>query len=88
MSALSRYTCEETFRRLDDFVDQELSPREMQLVQEHLDICAACAREFRFEASLLQSVRAKLRQIDVPGTLRARVLEVLDRREEGGAPPD
>ena len=79
MTHLSRYTCEEAFRRLDDYLDRELSPEETALVKEHLEVCAGCAREFDFEASLLKGVRAKLRQIELPPTLQARILGVLDK---------
>ena len=78
MSTLDRFTCEETFRRLDDYLDRELSAPETTLVREHLEICAMCAREFAFEASVLHGVRGKLRQIDLPDDLQARVLRALD----------
>ena len=78
MTPLNRYTCEEAFRRLDDYLDRELSAEETVLVNEHLEICAGCAREFNFESSVLRGVRAKLRQIDVPPSLQARILGVLD----------
>jgi len=77
MTHLNRYTCEEAFRRLDDYLDRELSAEEMTLVHEHLDICAGCAREFNFEASVLRGVREKLRQIDLPDSLQARILSAL-----------
>lgn len=73
MSRIDRLTCEETFRRLDDFLDRELSPDEMRRVQEHLDTCEACTREFRFEASVLESVKAKLRRIAAPSDLLSRI---------------
>ena len=82
MTHLSRYTCEEAFRRLDDYLDRELSSEEMLLVKEHLEVCAGCAREFTFEESLLKGVRSKLRQIELPPTLQARILGVL------GNPPE
>lgn len=78
MTHLSRYTCEEAFRRLDDYLDRELSEQEMVLVREHLEICAGCAREFNFESSVLHGVREKLRQIDLPPSLQARILSILD----------
>jgi anti-sigma factor (TIGR02949 family) len=78
MTPLNRYTCEEAFRRLDDYLDRELSADEMALVNEHLEICAGCAREFSFESSLLRGVRDKLRQIDLPPSLQARILGVLE----------
>jgi anti-sigma factor (TIGR02949 family) len=80
---LTRFTCEEAFRRLDDYLDRELSGAEMTLVREHLEICAGCAREFRFEESVLRGVRTKLRQIDVPEDLQARVLRLLAAEREG-----
>jgi anti-sigma factor (TIGR02949 family) len=79
MTPLNRYTCEEAFRRIDDYLDRELSPEEMARVHEHLELCEGCAREFRFEESLLSGVKRKLRQIDVPEGLQARLLSVLER---------
>jgi len=77
MTHLNRYTCEEAFRRLDDYLDHELSAEEMVLVREHLEICAGCAREFNFESSVLKGVGDKLKQIDLPDTLQARILGIL-----------
>lgn len=77
MRDLSRFTCEEAFRRLDDYLDRELSAQEMELVREHLEICAGCAREFTFEESVLTGVRSRLRQIDLPEELQARILRAL-----------
>ena len=81
MTHLDRYTCEEAFRRLDDYLDRELSAEEMTLVHDHLDICAGCAREFNFEASVLRGVREKLRQIDLPDSLQARILAALGKAQ-------
>ena len=82
MTHLNRYTCEEAFRRLDDYLDRELSAEEMTLVHEHLDICAGCAREFTFESSVLRGVREKLRQIDLPDSLQARILAALGKARQ------
>jgi len=81
MTHLNRYTCEEAFRRLDDYLDRELSAEEMTLVHEHLDICAGCAGEFNFEASVLRGVREKLRQIELPDSLQARILAALGKAD-------
>ena len=77
MTHINRYTCEEAFRRLDDYLDHELSPDEMVLVREHLEVCAGCAREFNFESSVLKGVGQKLQQIELPGDLQARILALL-----------
>jgi len=80
MSAGSRLSCEEVFRRLDDYVDRALEPGEIHLVEEHLADCVQCAREFEFEETLLAEVRTRLRRLDVPKSLaeevRARLGEV------------
>lgn len=70
---LDRMTCESAFRRLDDYLDRQLSQDEMRLVEEHLHICDACTREFTFEASVLAGVRKKLQSITAPPELLARI---------------
>jgi anti-sigma factor (TIGR02949 family) len=74
MSQLDRTNCEEAFRRLDDFLDRRLSPEEMRIIEEHLEICTWCAREFNFETSVLQGVKRKLRQLPAPPDLVSRIL--------------
>lgn len=81
---LDRLTCEETFRRLDDFLDRELSREEMILVQQHLDTCDACTQEFRFEASVIEAVKQKIQRIAVPQDLLGRITRRI--AEEGGSP--
>ncbi len=68
-----RFTCEEVFARLDDYLDRELTAEEMRLVREHLATCAACASEHRFESGVLEGVRDKLRRLAVPPDLMARI---------------
>lgn len=77
MTHLDRSNCEEAFRRLDDFLDRRLSPEEMRVIEEHLQICAWCTREFNFEASVLNGVKRKLRQLEAPADLLSRILSQL-----------
>jgi len=77
MSLPDRLTCEQVFLRLDDYLDRELSVEEMRLVQEHLETCAVCAGEYRFEAGVISGLREKLRRIDVPIGLRAKISALL-----------
>ena len=68
-----RFTCEEVFVRLDDYLDRELTRDELRLVREHLETCAACASEHRFEPGVLNSVKEKLRRLAVPEDLMAKI---------------
>jgi anti-sigma factor (TIGR02949 family) len=88
MTTMTQYSCEEAFRRLDDYLDRELASEEMHLVHEHLQGCEMCAREFSFEEQVLQEVRTKLSRIEMPPDLRSRLFQLLDeeRNTAGGAP--
>jgi anti-sigma factor (TIGR02949 family) len=82
--ALNRHTCEEAFRRLDDYMDRRLSADEMRKIEEHLHVCDACTREFTFEASVLDGVKHKLRHLAAPPDLLSRILAQLSPPKDGG----
>jgi hypothetical protein len=65
------------FRRFDDYLDRELGPAEMELVREHLEYCARCARELEFEDSVLRQVRAKIQRLPVPADLLDRIARAI-----------
>ena len=71
-------SCSEMVLRLDDYVDRALSPTELELVEEHLLECVTCARQFRFEASLLEALRERLQCITLPDDLLARIRDRLE----------
>jgi anti-sigma factor (TIGR02949 family) len=76
---LDRTTCEEAFRRLDDYLDRRLTPDDLRLIDQHLQVCDACSREFTFEASVIKGVREKLRRVPAPADLIARISEQIAR---------
>jgi anti-sigma factor (TIGR02949 family) len=82
VTQLSRTNCEEAFRLLNDFLDRRLTPEETKIIEEHLEICAWCAREFNFETSVLHGLKRKVRQLDVPTGLLSRILSQLPPAEE------
>jgi anti-sigma factor (TIGR02949 family) len=79
------FTCEEVFRRLDDYLDRELTEVEMERVRDHLETCAQCAQEHRFEARVIAGVKAKLGRINAPDHLLKRIATALEA--ERNAPP-
>ncbi|HEU4333258.1 MAG TPA: zf-HC2 domain-containing protein [Candidatus Eisenbacteria bacterium] len=88
MNDINRLTCEEVFRRLDDFLDRELTADEMTRVREHLETCETCAREYAFEEKVLVDLRAKLRRVSAPEDLLAKItrsIEQLKKESPGGA---
>jgi anti-sigma factor (TIGR02949 family) len=79
MERIDAYDCREAFSRLDDYLDRELTPDEIARVEAHLETCAMCAREFRFEATVIADARGKLQRIAVPPGLHARVWDRVRR---------
>ena len=77
MSARNRFDCEELFRRLEDYVDRELSRDEEALVEAHLAECEACATEYKFESSFVEEVKKKLRHLEAPSDLVKRIAKAL-----------
>ncbi len=88
MPPLDPYTCAQAFRLLDDYIDRELGPEEFERVREHLEICAVCAAEFRFEASVIRQVRSKVRRLALPPGLEARVWQRITREQRERARRD
>jgi hypothetical protein len=56
----------------------------MRLVREHLEICAICASEHRFESGVLRSIRDKLWRLAVAADLRARTSARIAADSAGG----
>lgn len=83
MSASRPLNCDEALRRLDDYVDRELSSQEIRDVAAHLDICGMCSEEFDTEQELLAAIRAKLAHIKMPPDLMARISSRLQREQPG-----
>ncbi len=70
--------CQESFERLDDYLDRELTAGELEMVRAHLLECERCAREFACEETWIRQVREKVRRIDVSPGLRARIRRAID----------
>ncbi len=86
MSHIDRVTCEETFKRLDDFLDSELDEEEMQLVRAHLKGCDVCSKEYLNGDAILNTVRDKLDAMSIPEGLKQRVFTRLEQemKQQGG----
>jgi anti-sigma factor (TIGR02949 family) len=85
MNDINRLTCEEMFRRLDDYLDRELTAAEMSQVREHLETCEVCAREYDFEEKVLVGLRDRLRRISAPRDLLSKITRSIeDLKKDGG----
>lgn len=75
--------CEQTVRRLWDYLDGEVGVNELAAIDAHLASCEACSAHFVFERRFLAAVRAARDAVlaadpgSGDGALRGRVIEQL-----------
>ena len=74
------YSCEEAVRRLNEYLDHELDPRERADVVKHLAICKPCLERFSFEESLIISIKTKMQKLCAPTGLKSRLSALINRR--------
>src|SRR5436309_1972009 len=79
-------TCKEALTRMNDYLDRNLAPHEMQIVKRHVKMCHACALKFASEAKILEETRAKMERIvpqDETITRLSGILAEADRLSSG-----
>lgn len=79
-----RFSCEETVRRLWDYLDHELNEADLLAIDSHLALCASCPPHFTFEHAFLAAVRAaRQTRPGASATLRdhVRLILKLERAE-------
>ena len=79
MSRLDHLRCEDVFQHLNDYIDRELSPDEMEKVAAHLERCIQCAEQVACETSAIQQVRTALQRIRLPRDVKTAITAALDR---------
>lgn len=77
MNGKVQLVCEQIERELDDYLDGELPPERMAAVVHHLATCESCAAQVRFETSVVDELKSRLRSVAAPTELRSRVRETV-----------
>ena len=67
------YSCEEAVRRLNEYLDHQLTEEDQVVVLKHLEICRPCLRRFSFELTLVISLRQKVSRLCAPEPLREKL---------------
>ena len=75
------YSCEEAVKRLNEYLDHELTPDERIVVLKHLEICRPCLKRFSFEQTLVVSLRQKVTHLCAPSALREKLHSLLREKE-------
>lgn len=73
---MTEHDCEDTKRRVHEYLQRELSEQEMKIVDEHLAHCEACEDEFDVQVALSEAVERAYRE-HAEDEVTQRVLEKL-----------
>lgn len=75
-------TCAEAVKKFWQYLDDDLAPKQRQLVDEHLGICRQCCGELEF-AKVLQGVLDDQRAIEeLPAEVRERMQRLVRNLEQ------
>ncbi len=69
--------CESVMRQLWDYLDHELTPERMLMIEAHLARCARCHPKAEFERAFLRAVATSRREHADPERVRAHVMDAL-----------
>lgn len=75
------YSCEEAVKRLNEYLDHQMTDMERLVVLKHLEICRPCLRRFTFEQTLVISLRRKVALLCVPTSVREKLHSLLHDQE-------
>ena len=67
-------------KRLNEYLDHEMTPEERVVVLKHLEICRPCLARFSFEQTLVVTLRRKVSMLCVSSAVREKLFLLL--REE------
>lgn len=82
IAAADFYSCEEAVKRLNEYLDHQLTEEEHVVVFKHLEICKPCLRRFTFEQTLIMSLRQKVLRLCAPQPLREKLHALLRTTKE------
>ncbi len=74
------YSCEEAVKRLNEYLDHEMTAEERVVVLKHLEICRPCLARFSFEQTLVVTLRQKVSALCLSAAVREKLFLLL--REE------
>ena len=71
--------CDRALAELQDYLCREESEGLAPLIEAHLERCAPCFRHASFERNFLRMLGSRGADVRCPDTLRARILDIVQR---------
>ena len=80
--------CSEVLDHLYEYLDQEMPGPVREKYRQHFEECAPCLEKYGLEQAVKKLVKRCCGHDEVPGDLRAKVLERIERIRAGEAVPE
>lgn len=78
-TTLEQMSCEERLERIYQYIDDPLSCQDLEELQNHLQECPGCAKEYDLECIIRQAVRRTCKET-APISLKDRIMGFIDEQ--------
>lgn len=73
--------CRRAAQKLHEYLDKELSPEDVSLIEEHLEDCGHCAGFVEFDKALRALIKKKVADPKLSDDLKQRILNQIPPRD-------
>lgn len=72
-----KFDCADVEKKVQAFLDNQLSPEEFSLVEDHLSYCLPCDKKVEFEKKLKEIIKLKAAEKDYPKKLEKELKKII-----------
>jgi len=79
-SEQKKYDCEEIEKRVQAYLDNQVSEEEINLIEDHLSYCLPCDKKVEFEKKLKAIIKYKATEKEYPKSLEEELKKIIKSR--------
>ena len=72
-----KYDCAEVEKRVQAYLDNQVSDEELLLIDEHLSYCLPCDKKVEFEQKLKEIIKHKATEVEYPKALEEELKKII-----------
>jgi anti-sigma factor (TIGR02949 family) len=70
-------SCDKVIESIWEYLDKEMTPDAVIILQKHVELCRSCFTRFEFERALRENCKTKTNHC-CPDKLKARIRQIID----------
>lgn len=79
-SEQKKYDCAEIEKRVQAYLDNQVSDEEISLIEDHLSYCLPCDKKVEFEKKLKEIIKYKAAENEYPKSLEEELKRIIKGR--------